>query len=112
METRKKTVTSRSKRATPSAPVARGLYDFRSFEMLKTAIGHYSQVLSLGYSEKNWEQADSIRRSISSQVDLNTQRALGDMMTAAYADLSFEAISTSKNKILVYLNDQVERIVP
>lgn len=112
METKKKTVVNRGKRPLAAkAPVSRALYEFRSFEMIKTAINHYGYVLSLGYSEKNWEQAESIRRSISRQVDNHVHRALGVMMTSAFTDTSYDALTAAKSSILIYLNEQVERSV-
>jgi len=58
----------------------------RALELL----GVYQDTLCMGYSEETWTQAARILNELSMNVDLDTHRELGALMTEAYTDASIQ----------------------
>lgn len=78
------------------------LYESNSqkFKYLTAMIDKFVELVNLGFTHENWNNAVNIIRSIEPYADLQILKALGAILTVAYAQPSYDMIEHQKNEIL------------
>jgi hypothetical protein len=69
-------------------------------------IAVYQETLCMGYGEDTWTTAAQILREISWNVDADTYRELGSLMTEAYTDANLQSTILGCERIALNIQKQ------
>lgn len=85
------------------------LWDVGTAESMKASIGRMCDALCLGYSERNWREADYFRHGVSLMSDVELNRKMGETMREAYTHLSYASVEQAKQNMHAYIDARTNR---
>lgn len=102
--------TKKAVKVAVSSQPAPKLWSSYMSDMIKADIQALSNVLCLGYSERNWREAEHIRQQLSKVADLSLTRQLGDMIREAYTHLNYASVEQAKQSMFAHIEAHSSKV--